>query len=676
MKKKRAIVREPRRTLRDRAELAIRASRPDVARMSPEETQAMVHELQVHQVELEMQNEELRNAKADLAHSRDRFNDLFDFAPVGYMTLDDDGTILEANLTLAEMIGVKRSKFVGQKFTRFVAHAGQDAFYLHLRAMIEGQKNKTCELQLQGPDGGTFWGRMESTDIYDPATGMHRCLTAISDRTIRKRAEEEMANLNAILEQKVAERTAELKLSEQTATALVDGLMSHIAIVNHRGIILSVNQKWRQFALDNNGTLISACEGANYLKACASAARSGSPVAAAIAAGIRDVLAGKRPHYTTEYPCHSSSEQRWFNMNVTRVPGGGPARAVIAHENITARVLAERELRAGEERTLAILNTVADAIVTIDSCGKITSVNPATERIFGYTAEEMLGQNVSMLMPSPYREQHDGYLERYHRTGKPHIIGIGREVNARHKDGTVFPIDLAVSRIDHMQAYAGVIRDITQRKRLEAEVLQTTEDERLRVAADLHDGICQELVGIHLLSASLRHNLEKARHPMAAKARQVEDSISAAALHTRHVARGMNPVVEDGNGLMHALRQLTATTAARHRIRCPFECSVPVPIQNPKAATELYRIAQEAILNAVTHGRAKQITVSLAATKAELSLVVKDNGCGLPADVAGSQGMGLRVMKYRANLFGGHLSIGPRKRGGTEVICRIEKSLL
>jgi len=342
-------------------------------------------------------------------------------------------------------------------------------------------------------------------------------------------------------------------------------------------------------------------------------------------------------------------------------------------EDITEPRQAVEELHSSREHLRAIVNTVVDAIITIDRGGEIRSVNPATERLFGYTESEMLGQNVSMLMPSPYRQEHDRYLENYDRTGQARIIGIGREAHARRKDGAIFPIELAVGEIDHMHLFAGVVRDISERKRLESEALRITEEERLQVSADLHDGICQELVAIGFVASSLARDLQKTRHPLASKPRQLGKAIMAAAQHTRQVARGMSPVVTDGSGLMHALKDLARRSARTHRIVCTFSCPAPVSIENPTAANQLYRIAQEAIRNARRHGRAKRIAVRLSEAGGQICLTVKDNGCGLPADVSRAPGMGLRVMRYRAGLLGGQLLVQPSRHGGVEVVCRLPK---
>ena len=140
------------------------------------------------------------------------------------------------------------------------------------------------------------------------------------------------------------------------------------------------------------------------------------------------------------------------------------------------------------ERLRAILDTAVDAIVTIEESGVIESVNPAAERAFGYSRDELIGRNVSMLMPSPYREEHDRHIERYLRTGKARIVGIGREVEAQRKDGTVFPADLAVSevRLPGRRLFTGIIRDLTERREME-------ERARLRLESAAHTARMLEL---------------------------------------------------------------------------------------------------------------------------------------------------------------------------------------
>lgn len=767
-----------------------------LAGMSAEEIQKLVFELDVHQIELKLQNQELREAQIRLAESRDRFNALYDFAPVGYLTLDKSGAILEVNLTLATMLRVERKRLLGAKFTRFVARAVQDIFYLHQREVWSSENKQTCELLLRASDSSGFVARMESICVGDPASGARHFWSAISDITDRKRAEEALARSHAELESRVAERTRELSESQERYRQLVQALPTAVYTCDSNGRIVLYNaaavnlwgreprtrDRWcgshrlftseaKRLPLKRSPMALAVSEGKPIRNTeliierpdgsrshvlvfpdptCDSSGHATGAVNVLVdITSLKETEATLRTterklrtlaHAMEQSPAsilitNPAGEIEYVNPAFTEVTGyslpellgknprilksGHQPRkfyremwktitdgkdwrgefcnrkkngevfweyAVIApvhdeqgelthfvsiKEDITERRRAGEELHDREEKLRAILNTVVDAVISIDQRGTIVGVNPAAERMFGYAEREMLGQNVSMLMPSPYREEHPRYLANYHRTGEAKIIGIGREVQAMRKDGTVFPIDLAISEVNHLHIFTGVIRDITERKRLEAEVLRISEEERQRVAADLHDGVCQELASIGFAATAVQREIQRVSQPLARKMERIASAISEATGHARAVARGMAPVVAGGDSLMQALQQLVAEVARSHRIRCLFECPMPVLIEDPIVSNQLYRIAQEAIHNAARHGKPKRIRVQLSKKGEEIWLRIKDNGVGLPADLPLTGGLGLRTMKYRAELIRAHFVIQSRKRGGTEVVCRL-----
>ena len=164
----------------------------------------------------------------------------------------------------------------------------------------------------------------------------------------------------------------------------------------------------------------------------------------------------------------------------------------------------------------AILETTVDAIITIDCQGIVQTFNAAAEKIFGYRAEEVIGNKVNMLMPEPYRSEHDGYIGRYLKTGVPKIIGTGRQVNGLRKDGTEFPMDLAVSEVPlkDKRLFAGIIRDVTERILLEEQLVQST---KLAAVGRLISGIAHEvnnpvsIIKLHI--ASVMQNIESQKLP-------------------------------------------------------------------------------------------------------------------------------------------------------------------
>ena len=194
--------------LRQRAEkeLAIEAGSTELlSEMTPERMKDLIHELQVHQIELKMQNEELRRIQDELEKTRDRYSHLYDFAPIGYFTLNQKGFIHEANLTIASMLGVDRSALIGQPFTRFVLRDDQDTFYKHRQRLLETGTSQSCELGLVKKDGQEFYARLECTVITKKGDNDKQIRAAVSDITERKRTEEQRDKLIEALQTTLSE---------------------------------------------------------------------------------------------------------------------------------------------------------------------------------------------------------------------------------------------------------------------------------------------------------------------------------------------------------------------------------------------------------------------------------------------------------------------------------------
>jgi signal transduction histidine kinase len=213
---------------------------------------------------------------------------------------------------------------------------------------------------------------------------------------------------------------------------------------------------------------------------------------------------------------------------------------------------------------------------------------------------------------------------------------------------------------------------LLRREHLERRVLEISEREQRIIGQDLHDGVCQQLTGISLLSRSLSQKLPAER---AADAAQITQLINECIEQVRQVTRGLHPVSDDPSGLMQALRELAERIGLLEKPACQFICPHPVPIPDQAAATNLYRIAQEAVQNAMRHAFPQNIEIKLTSDDHAIHLTVSDDGRGLPAKLE-SGGMGLEIMAYRAHSIGASLDVRRQAIRGTEVACRLPRSSL
>ena len=209
--------------------------------------------------------------------------------------------------------------------------------------------------------------------------------------------------------------------------------------------------------------------------------------------------------------------------------------------------------------------------------------------------------------------------------------------------------------------------EIEQRKKLEREVLEISDQEQQRIGHDLHDGLCQHLTATMLASKILHEELAGTNRPQAEQARQITGYIDQAIYQSRAIARGLDPVKPVANGLMSALEELATAVKQMHRVPCVFLSDSPVLMEDHVAATHLYRIAQEAVNNAVKHAQPTRIEIALRESKGNVVLTVRDDGRGLQKLSVAGNGMGLHTMNYRANMIGANLQIRQPAEGGTLV---------
>lgn len=330
---------------------------------------------------------------------------------------------------------------------------------------------------------------------------------------------------------------------------------------------------------------------------------------------------------------------------------------------------AEAQLKREYEFSGAILETSGALIIVVNAEGEIVRFNPACEILTGYRMEEVIGksfwniflsereherskQSLRDMLENQLPHQREGYMLT--KTGEHRLISWSLTTLSNELNQAEFIIACGM--------------DITEYRRLEREILQISEMEQKRIGQDLHDGLCQLLAGIDMMSTVLQRKLATKSPADSSAASDISYYTREAIDQARQLARGLSPVELETNGLMSALQELASTSTRIFGIDCIFSCGSPLLVEDNIRGTHLYRIAQESINNAVRHGGAKTVTVRLESDGESGMLVITDDGAGFPSQVSPT-GMGLRSMRYRTDLLGGRFDIRNSESGGTIVTC-------
>jgi PAS domain S-box-containing protein len=356
---------------------------------------------------------------------------------------------------------------------------------------------------------------------------------------------------------------------------------------------------------------------------------------------------------------------RCFDSRIRAVNSNGRiSGAVINITEITDRQAAQH-LRETQARMFELLH---EGVVVIDSGNTIRMANPAFERMFGFAPGSAVDTPIDDLIAQPSVARREGAAARL--LGSEHGP-TPVEFKCRRRDGSTFEAACVatVTHLDGATHRLAVITDVTERRSLEREILEIAGREQLRIGSDLHDGLGQDLTGVALMLRSVVAQLRKENSSARADVEDIISLVNGAIESTRAMARGLAPVGADRGGLIAGLQSMAVRGMERYGVRAHFNTSLQEPLTvEDGAATHLYRIAQEAFTNAIRHGRVTQVTIELATAEGTLTLSVQDNGRGFDERNA-SNGMGMKLMRYRAQMLGGDVTVANNPGGGVLVRC-------
>ncbi len=409
-------------------------SQAGAQRMTPD-TLRLAQELQIHQIELEMQNEQLEQARVETEAALERYTDLYDFAPSGYFTLDRDGTIRQANLTGSELLGVNRARLVNRRFLLFVAENSRPGFRAFAEKVFASRSQETCEAILLREGKSSFYARIEGRISENGQD----CRVVVVDITGHKRVE------------------AILYMQAQ----LLD--LAHDAII----------------VTDQNDTITYWNLGAKQRYGWTREEALGKHMPAFLKTTfprpleeIKTILL-KEGYWEGELK-HSTRDgsriivgSRW---SLQRDEHGNPAGFLEVNNDITERVGIEERLHRSEERLAGIIESAMDGIITVDERQCIMVLNAAAEKMFGYSASEMLGQSLERLIPERFRAAHPGHIRKYGRThATRRMIGALGTISGLRASGEEFPIEASISQTTAGGAklFTVILRDVTEQKRAE-----------------------------------------------------------------------------------------------------------------------------------------------------------------------------------------------------------------
>jgi PAS domain S-box-containing protein len=344
-----------------------------------------------------------------------------------------------------------------------------------------------------------------------------------------------------------------------------------------------------------------------------------------------------------------------------------------------------------EARLEAIVDSAMDGIITVDAAQKVVLFNRAAEQMFGVKREDAIGSPLDRFVPARFRGAHRGHVEKFGQTGvTSRRMGDTTTLWALRADGSEFPIEASISQAGEPDSrfYTVILRDITRRKEYEdtmrrqqqelrelsARVLEAREEEKARIARELHDELGQLLTALKMDLAWLRERLPGIEPELAARVDGMGELLDRTVSSSRRLAADLRPLMLDDLGLADAAQWLVEEFTKHHGVRLEVRVHEEADFSGlgKGAATAVYRAIQESLTNIARHSGAKNGWVLLAQENGEIRVEVEDDGRGIgPEDLAKASSLGLKGMRERVAYYGGSLEIGHAPRGGTRLQLRM-----
>ena len=594
-----------------------------------------------------------------------RYVDLFDFAPIGYVSLNRVGHIEEINLAAAQLLGRSRDRLIGGPFALHVTKEDSALFLNHLLRCRSSESRVETELHLKKRDGEIILVHLASspmTSTMREETLLYQ--TAIIDLTERKRAEET------------------IRQSEKRYRTLFDFVPVAVYTCDAKGLI----QEYNQHAIELWGRKPKRNDPRE--KFCGSFKifyPDGRPMPHYKCPMARALRGEKLTASDLEILVEQSSGARrnvLVSPTALRNRQGRIIGAINCLHDITARKCTENALRESEERSRAVIHQSTAGITGTDLTGRIIFANQKFCLMLGYKERELVGKTIFEITHPGHMAESRRLFRRIVTKAEPYQL----EKRYRRKDGSTLWVGVSASPLrdaeGKTQSAVAIILDISDQKKaqailedrargLEGEILAISDREQRRLGQELHDSLCQHLTAIAYMARSVALRLKKHRVIEVEHIEKIAELINDGVTEARTIARGLHPVEMEPPGLVTALA--TLVKQPHWPVPCRLEADEEISVQDSTVALHLYRIAREAVINANKYARAHEIIVRMRGSTKGIELSVIDDGAGIPANSSAGSGMGFHMMQYRARSIGARLEIKPVKPHGTRVTCYVRK---
>ena len=594
-----------------------------------------------------------------------RYVDLFDFAPIGYVSLDRVGHIKEINVAAARLLDASRDRLIGRPFALHVTKDDSVLFLNHLRRCQSSESRVETDLHLKKRDSEIILAHLASSPMTSSMRdGTMLYQTAIIDLTERKRAEEA------------------IRQSEKRYRTLFDLVPVALYICDAKGLI----QEYNQHAVELWGREPKRNHPSE--KFCGSLKifyPDGRPMRHDNCPMARALRGEKLTAADLEIVVEQSGGARrnvLVSPTALRNGQGKIIGAINCLHDVTVRKRTENALRESEERSRAVIHQSTAGITGTDLTGRIIFANEKFCSMLGYKERELVGKTIFEITHPGDATESRLLFRRIVTKGEPYQL----EKRYLRKDGSALWVSVSASPLrdaeGKTQSAVAIIIDISDQKKaqafledrargLEGEILAISDREQRRIGQDLHDSLCQHLTAIAFMARSVALRLKKHRVIEVEHIEEIAELINDGVTEARTIARGLHPVEMEPPGLVTAL---AALVKQRHwPVSCRLEADEEISVQDSTVALHLYRIAREAVINANKHARAREIIVRMKRSAKGIELSVIDDGVGIPGNSPAGSGMGFHIMQYRARSIGARLEIKPIKPHGTRVTCYVRK---